>query len=181
MQAKSSVPALQQSWDNFLLGCVYCNSIKGKKQVNLALFLWPDRDNTFRAFKYERDRCPQVADHWPANQRDLPTNTLGLTGLDREPGHPNLSPRDRRWLKRREAWEKASRARQNWESNATAALENQIIDTATSTGFWSVWIRVFADIQQISRRLISNQTFPGTCQTCFSELCQPIPRPGGMS
>ncbi len=49
---KSLHPELEIEWTNFLLGCNNCNSVKGKKIVEVDNFLWCDRDNTFLAFTY---------------------------------------------------------------------------------------------------------------------------------
>src|SRR5271157_2553705 len=46
---------LQGRWENFLLGCVNCNSTKGDKDVVLADVLLPDRDNTAAAYEYTMD------------------------------------------------------------------------------------------------------------------------------
>src|SRR5690242_20526604 len=54
IQPKSLVPTLRNSWSNFLLGCVNCNSSKGDTPVNLSDYFWPDQDNTLRAFEYVR-------------------------------------------------------------------------------------------------------------------------------
>lgn len=102
-------PELERTWDNFLLGCPYCNSVKRERSVALPDFFWPDQDNTFRAFKYDLDRAPQVADGLNPAQQKTAERTLRLTGLDREPTHPQLTRKDRRWLKRREAWGSRSR------------------------------------------------------------------------
>jgi hypothetical protein len=101
---ESGHPELERTWGNFLLGCRYCNGVKGARPVALSDFLWPDQDNTFRAFRHEVDRAPQIAEDLTSSQRDAAERTLRLTGLDREPTHPDLSRKDRRWLKRREAW-----------------------------------------------------------------------------
>ena len=37
-------------WENFLLGCVNCNSTKKDKDVQLDTILLPDRDNTFAVY-----------------------------------------------------------------------------------------------------------------------------------
>ena len=42
----------EMDWNNFLLACPNCNSTKGNTDVVLDDYLWPDRDNTFRALKY---------------------------------------------------------------------------------------------------------------------------------
>lgn len=62
VQPKSRPPYASLVWTNFLLACGYCNSVKGDNPVAIADFFWPDADNTYRAFKYDLDRPPSVAD-----------------------------------------------------------------------------------------------------------------------
>jgi hypothetical protein len=58
-------------------------------------------------------------------------------------------------------------------------MREQIIDTATSTGFWSVWMSVFQDDNDMKKRLI--EAFRGTAGKglCFDDDLKLIPRPGG--
>ncbi len=180
IQPKSLESSLEKAWDNFLLACTYCNSIKGDKTVdagNLNDYFWADTDNTFRAFIYEKDRAPQTDTSLNAFNQQIALNTLELTGLDREPSHPLLTKKDRRWEKRIEAWRKAERAKGHLQQQSTESMRHQIIDTATSTGFWSVWMTVFQDYADMRQRLI--KAFKGTSKTCFDQHTQPIQRVGG--
>lgn len=181
IQPKSLEPTLEKDWDNFLLACPSCNSVKSNKTINTNNFhdyFWADCDNTFRAFRYEKDRAPQVADNLNDEKQKIAQNTLELTGLDRERGHLKFSRKDKRCDKRNEAWAKAERAKFNLSSLPTNEMREQIIDNATSTGFWSVWITVFADDVDMRRRLISE--FSGTSSNCFDAATQAIPRTGGQ-
>lgn len=145
----------------------------------LHLYNWPDRDNTFRPFLYERDRDPQVRPGLPDAARMRAGCTLRLTGLDREPGHPNLSDRDTRRIKRKEAWGRALRALNRLHKTPTRPMREQIVETATSTGFFSVWMTGFEGDIDMRRRFIS--AFLGTAGIgeCFDANTEPIPRPGG--
>lgn len=180
IQPKSLEPTLEKAWSNFLLACTYCNSIKADKTVNadnLNHYFWADTDNTFRAFIYEKDRAPQIDISLNPINQQISYNTLELTGLDREPLHPALTPKDRRWKKRIEAWGKAERSKLNLSLNPTDSMRDQIIDTATSTGFWSVWMTVFQDYVDMRRRLID--AFQGTSAECFDQNTQSVQRAGG--
>ncbi|NOQ36529.1 MAG: HNH endonuclease [Methylococcaceae bacterium] len=173
-------PELEKDWCNFLLACTYCNSNKGDKPVNinnLNDYFWADRDNTLRAFRYEKDRIPQIKQSLNATQQQIAQNSLELTGLSRERGHPKFSKKDRRCEKRNEAWGKAERAKLNLNRQPVDCMREQIIDTATSTGFWSVWMTVFQDDTDMRQRLIN--AFQGTCTQCFDNNTQPIQRMGG--
>lgn len=174
---KSGHPELELTWDNFLLGCPSCNSTKGDRQVVLSHYYWPDQDNTFRAFKYELDRAPQAADGLSPNQKATVEKTLQLTGLDREPGHPKQTSRDRRWLKRREAWGIALQAFRNLQTEPSEAMRQQIVMNAIGIGFWSVWMTVFTGYADMNRRFAS--AFIGTALDCFDEEMNPVPRLGG--
>lgn len=180
IQPKNPVPALQKTWSNFLLACIYCNSIKNDKTINagnLNDYFWADTDNTFRAFLYAKDRAPQIDNSLNSVNQQIALNTLELTGLDREPLHPLLTKKDRRWIKRKEAWGKAETARANLAQQPTDLMRCQITDTATSTGFWSVWMTVFQGNIDMRRRLIA--AFQGTSQACFDHNTQPVHRAGG--
>ncbi len=180
IQPKSLNPCLEKEWSNFLLACSSCNGVKNKKEVNdnnLSDYFWADKDNTFRAFRYEKDRALQVALSLNLAQQKIAQDTLELTGLDRERGHPKFSKKDRRCDKRNEAWGKAERAKSNLQTTPTDSMREQIIDTATSTGFWSIWMTVFQDDSDMRDRLIN--AFTGTSRVCFDTNTQPIQRVGG--
>lgn len=177
---KTPVPALRLEWSNFLLACGNCNSIKGDKTfAEMTEVYWPDRDNTLRAFVYEQDEPPQVADD-PAVDADIAFETLELTGLDRVPGHPNFSDRDRRWSKRMNAWGNALLAANLISSADTDEMRQLAIVVAKETGFWSVWYEVFFDDEDMCQRLIDINTFSGTAQDCFDNDSNVVPRPGGQ-
>ncbi len=179
VQPKAHDPGSETTWDNLLLACCYCNSIKGRQPVDLGRYYWPDVDNTLRAFVYARDRAPQPATWLADDERVVAQASLALTGLDREPGHPRLTRRDTRWLKRRTAWSKALLAKQRLAMVPEPAFRDQIVDTAASTGFWSVWMAVFADDADMRRRFV--EAFPGTCGVgeAFDDELESVRRPGG--
>lgn len=179
IQPKNSNPGLRLVWTNFLLACTSCNSVKGDTPVNLADYYWPDRDNTLRAFVYSRDMPPEVAPGLSASQATIAENTLHLTGLEREPNAPTQpTTRDKRWKKRRTAWGKAVHAKQLLARNRHADMRKSIVNTATSSGFWSVWMTVFQNDTDIRNRFID--AFPGTrASGGFDSHGQPIARPDG--
>lgn len=161
------------SWDNFLLACSSCNSTKGDEDVVIANYLWPDVDNTFSAFVYSegglisaRQTSVMVKAH----------NMIKLVGLDKKLDKDDAS--DRRWLKRKEAWEIAQESKENLAANNTNFLRNQIVYTAIGIGFWSVWMTVFADDENMLRRFIS--IYAGTSTECFDDHCVCVLRPGGQ-
>ncbi len=163
VKPKNPNPHLALAWDNFLLSCTNCNSIKGDQDINLSDYYWPDSDNTSQVFCYQRGGVIQINLALNANEQLIATKTLELTGLTRTPiNNPTAS--DRRWNNRREAWDMAERARQRLLSADTQEMREQIVDTARAKGYWSVWMAVFADDADICNRLID--AFPGTCRFC---------------
>ncbi|HAH46711.1 HNH endonuclease [Gimesia sp.] len=173
---KSLNPDHELDWSNFLLACGNCNSIKGNKDIDLADYYWPDIDNTLRALVYEKDMPPQVVDD-PDVDSDRVQETLDLTGLDRIPGHPKFSDRDRRWLKRMEAWGIALRVASLLKVDDSDEMREMAIEVAIGRGFWSVWLHVFYDDIDMCQRLI--KAFPGTALECFDDDTNFVPRPGG--
>jgi uncharacterized protein (TIGR02646 family) len=177
VQPKRHHEDLRLEWRNFLLACTNCNSTKGSQDLALEDYYWPDVDNTARAFTYREEGIVQVSTALSDDKRERAQRTLALTGLDRLPGHPRLTPQDRRWLHRQEVWEIARRAHSRLESADTRSMRDQIRDTATGYGFWSVWMTVFADDVDMKRRFCT--AFPGTAPDCFDGDFNPVPRPGG--
>jgi uncharacterized protein (TIGR02646 family) len=175
-QPKSQHPKLELEWDNFLLACTNCNSTKGDKDVSLADYYWVHIDNTFRAFIYLEGgliRChPSLTDE----EKIKAEATIKLVGLDKI----SINDRersDRRQSNRRETWDIAKRSRGRLQTNNTPEMREQIVDLAKAKGFWSIWMTVFKDDRDMLQRFIAE--FPGTCQDCFDQLGNPIPRAGG--
>ncbi|MDY6805035.1 MAG: HNH endonuclease [Cyanobacteriota bacterium] len=176
-QPKTKNPDLELSWDNFLLGCANCNSTKKDKDVRLDDYYWPDRDNTIRAFEYLQGGILQVNSNLTNSEKELAIKTLELTGLDKIPKNDSAN-KDYRWLNRSKAWEKAEWSLRNLRRNDTPEMREQIVETAASRGFFSVWMTVFREDRDMLLRFID--AFPGTCRSCFDGQGQSIARPGGF-
>jgi uncharacterized protein (TIGR02646 family) len=174
---KSPNPALALEWTNFLLACGNCNSIKSDKDIELDEIYWADKDNSLRAFVYEQDQPPQIADD-PDVDVDIAYDTIKLTGLDRVPGVTGYSDRDRRWLKRIDAWSTAMQVADFIEVEDTDEMRQMAIFVAKGIGFWSVWFEVFHDDEEMCQRLIDE--FPGSAVDCFDIDTNILPRPGGQ-
>ncbi len=167
-------------WDNFLLGCINCNSTKGDKDVLLNGLYFPDRDNTFVAFAYTADGHIEPAAHLTVAQQKIACDTLALTGLDKRASqvkdeNGRLVAIDR-VNQRMQAILVAKRSLSKLQRNPTDAMREQIVETALPTGFFSIWMQVFANDTDMRRRLID--AFPGTAQDCFDANTQAVsPRP----
>lgn len=179
IQPKSLQPAQINCWDNFLLACTACNSTKGTTDINLTNlndYFWPHLDNTARAFVYEKYSVVQIHPALTEEQQEKAKRILSLSGLNKAiDSHKGM---DRRWSMRNTAWDKAERAKNNLALQNSEAMREEIISNATSTGYWSVWMTVFAQDQDMRQRLIT--AFPGTCSDCFDDHTQPIKRVGGQ-
>ncbi len=174
--------ALERRWDNFLLGCVNCNSTKGDKDVLLNQYYLPDRDNTFAAFDYQ----PDGTVHAKPGDR-IGKDTLALTGLDKSirqtfDDNGKQVAMDR-VADRMEVWGIALEAKAELDhGNITA---NAVVVTAIGHGFFSVWMKVFEGDVATRQLLIDGfngthgyRGFQGTAKDCFDAQTQPVsPRP----
>jgi hypothetical protein len=176
-------------WDNFLLACVNCNSCKKDKDILLADVLLPDRDNTFMAFNYLPDGSVKPAPHLDDNVERMAIRILEVTGLDKEIGttqdeNGKLVPLDS-VSQRMQAWLNAESSLEDLQTSPTnPALRSQIVRNATATGFFSIWMTVFALDVDMRNRLID--AFAGTRGSgCFDQITtmpvSPAPNPDRLS
>lgn len=180
VQPKSHAPALSTTWTNFLLGCVNCNSSKGDTPVNVPDYFWPDTDNTLRAFEYIRGGMIRPHPSLTPGLAAKAHATIGLTGLDRDPGNPGREPAaaDRRWLRRQQAWDIAERCRGILAKQDTLEVRELITDVATGRGEFSIWWTVFAHDADIRKRL--RESFVGTHAGSFDQNEDLTSRVGGQ-
>jgi uncharacterized protein (TIGR02646 family) len=182
IQPKSHVVALRNDWSNFLLSCVNCNSNKGSNSLSLTDYLWPDCDNTLRAFEYKPGGLIQPSQTLPAAMQAKATATIDLIGLDGDPGHPNSGHRptrvDRRWLRRQQAWEIAERYKSTLLTNDSLVVRELITDVAVGRGEFSIWWTVFAGNADMRRRL--REAFLGTDAGCFDGNENVVARAAGQ-
>lgn len=145
-------------WENFLLSCKYCNTVKGAKNSSRDGYIWPDKDNSDLAFSYSETngieaRNSQV--QWEAKA------TIQLMGLDRNPGMQNEPTKaDARWISRLQAWFISNSSYKNWNAKPTAEMAFQISLTALGTGFYSIWCKVFENEPYVLNEI--RKQFAGT-------------------
>ncbi|MDZ7938443.1 MAG: HNH endonuclease [Rhodoferax sp.] len=182
IQPKSLAPALLTSWTNFLLACVNCNSCKGHVPIALADYLWPDTDNTLRAFDYKLGGLMEPAVGIGILVLAKAQSTIRLLGLDKYPGNPNPARQptdaDLRWQHRRQLWDFAEKAKARLLANDSVELREQITDSAVLRGSFGIWFTVLGFDADMRQRLING--FCGTSTNCFDATATPIPRPGGV-
>ncbi|HEX5753043.1 MAG TPA: HNH endonuclease [Archangium sp.] len=181
--------ALIGQWDNFLLGCVNCNSTKKDQDVSLEHVLLPDRDNTAAAFAYTSGGEVVPAHGLTAAQQQMAAHTLALCGLDKGPSevtdeNGRIVAIDR-YAQRMEVWGQALTSKADLAQSPTEGMRRMIVKLAQATGFFSIWMQVFDDDVQMRRMLIDGFTreghffgFPGTARSCFDANTRPVtPRP----
>lgn len=177
---KSLHPTLAGRWDNFLLGCVNCNSTKKDQDVVFAEIFLPDRDNTAAAFDYLADGEVKPAAHLSGALLEIAERTLALTGLDRKAvdaldENSKVVAIDRK-NQRKEAWGLALSSKADFLDGDSPALRRQIVQAAVATGFFSIWMTVFSDSPEMRGLLLDG--FKGTVKDCFDATGDPIsPRP----
>jgi uncharacterized protein (TIGR02646 family) len=169
-------PELATKWDNFLLSCAYCNSRKKDKNFSLDEVCLPDTDNTFLAFSYYKGGIVKINSSLNEQQQQLATATMRLMKLDSHPGLIGKEPtgKDPRYQFRITAWNKAVRAKDLRDENHSKKVEDSIVDTMESTGFWSVWMTVFDDDTHMRQRFID--VIQGTHKDSFDADTKPLPR-----
>lgn len=195
---KSQFPDEEKNWENFCLACTNCNSIKkwaierrwkdswqhlhttSAKIAARSEFYWIDQDNTFRIVEYTKGGIVTVNSLLAIEEQQVAQATIKMVGLDRIP-NPDPQMKDRRWINRREAWDKAERALQRIskcnDQESLEAMRDSVIEQAVTQGFFSVWMTVFKDDPEMLKRFIS--AFPGTAIDCFDQEIKAIHRPKG--
>ncbi|MBF0610282.1 MAG: HNH endonuclease [Magnetococcales bacterium] len=168
IQPKDLYPGLERHWENLLLACKNCNTAKGKQDWPLNHWLIPDRDNTFISFVYLENGIVEINPHLAT--APLAAKTLELFNLNDERGKHGLL---KRVIPRMECWGKAKLSLIHWHNNPTLEMEKLIIDLAKATGFFRLWMAVFADVPTVREQLLS--AFPGTEPACFTTPPQPHP------
>ncbi len=171
VQPKSIVPELEIEWSNFLLACTNCNATKGNKTIKMEDYYWADIHNTHIPFLYYEDGRVEINDELNEEEKAKAQKTLDLVGLQKYPSTKEAA--DRRWKNRIEAFKKAIETRKLLDNIPAimADLYQQAIvviaDSAHSTGFFSVWYKVFDKYPEVKATLIHR--FEGTDKKAFDE------------
>ena len=180
MAPKSIHPDREVEWDNFLLGCTNCNSVKDDVDIADDDILWPDRHNTMLALAYSPGGFVRLAAGLGPELRRRAQALVDLVGLDRHGWRGGQQParRDLRWKDREEVWTIAERHRDTFESlNRSEEALGLILDVAKGYGCFSVWFAVFDRHVDVKLALID--AFSGTAESCFGQDGRLINRPGG--
>ncbi len=173
-EAKAKGGAMLE-WENLLLSCKYCNTRKGThvEKGDKSKYLWPDEDDTFHAYLYDRD-LPRLNKKYlqqmGQEEKEKAENLFHLLQLDNIPVSPAM--RDRRYSSRNEARNYATASKEGLgkmqDHLEREAFLQQIKILAQSSGFFSVWMEVFKHDDEVRKLLIS--AFRGTKE----EYCRNI-------
>lgn len=167
-------------WENFLLSCKYCNTVKLARNASRVGYLWPDKDNTILAFEYSEkniiEPSPVIAGNAVVNASAIAT--IGLMGLNRTP-HSGNEPTDRdsRWQARIAAIGLIKESLSDWKDCSTIQMARQIGRTASGHGFYSFWLEFFKN-EPIVLAEIRN-AFLGTYHPRFDAANNLVIRAGG--
>ena len=141
-------------WGNFLLACGTCNTYKRhfqdvNRQVGiLAKQAWPHIDNTFTAYSYDQHGRVTVSNSLVAKQQAMASQTLEMAGLNRTPAvaasYKKLGLIYEMTKRRQRAWDDAKIALAAYEQNPTDTQRLSIVNQARNTGFFSIWMAIFA-------------------------------------
>lgn len=166
-------------WDNFLLGCTNCNSVKYNADVADDDILWPDTHNTMLALAYSPGGFVRLAGGLSPELQRRAQTLIDLVGLDRHgaPGWSSPAKRDERWRDREEAWANAEMCRDNFEAlGGSEEARGLVLEAARGQGFFSVWFAVVDRHVDVKLALID--AFPGTAASCFGQDGNLTNRPG---
>jgi len=173
-------PQLKGSWTNFLLACVNCNSTKGSKQVQFDKLFFPDRDNTFYAFEYLDDGSVIPSRQLNLQDSHIAQASLALVGLDKQlresyDSEGYLIAQDRA-SQRMEIWGIAESALDDYLKAPISAVKKSILKIMVLSGFFSVWMTVFEDQQEM--KILFIDALKGTKESgCFDSTGEAISPP----
>jgi len=149
-------------WNNFLLSCKYCNTVKRTRNLSRAGYLWPDVDNTILAFKYSENEVITPSEGLSDDITNFAVESINLFGLNRAPGLPNEpTDRDTRWKLREEVRGIINDSYNNWIESPTLPMARQIALTALGSGFYSLWIENFKNIPDVKNAIEEQYTTKG--------------------
>jgi hypothetical protein len=171
-------PTRELDWDNLVLACGPCNRTKSNNPCPPATHYLPDVHNTYLAFEFyisintlhanEPAAFIKVrTDPGPGFPKNA-QNTITLCALDRDTTADARKVTDLRWRYRLEAIAVATIWKKDWDDwGKTRASDfiRLLITVALSSGFFSVWFRIFETETIVKEALVN--AFKGTASVCF--------------
>lgn len=134
---------LKYQWNNFLLACCNCNSVKGNKDIASTNPFLPHLNNLVHFIEVRNTGLIAIKNGVTGNNLNRTKAFINLVGLDREPSHVDYSDGDDRWEERLEAVDLAKRYFDKYNSTPRKTDVETIIKLAREKGFFSVWYYQF--------------------------------------
>lgn len=156
---------LKFRWDNFLLACCNCNSVKDNKDIVLTNPFLPHENNLLHFIEISQGGLIKIKNGVAGNNLLRTTSFIDLVGLDRKPGDPNYSDKDDRWDYRLKAMDVAERQFQRYTSKQVDI--ETIVSLAEALGFFSVWYYQFYGHDEVINALINGIVVNGNHLTPF--------------
>lgn len=163
---KSKNPELENDWDNFLLACKTCNTLKLNFNDNREGYIFPDTHNTAYAYKYTQTTIGVNAALNDIEQK-FAQATLDLVKINREKDTEGRTD-DRRIARLRE-WNKALDSLEDFKSCSTDQMAKQI--GRSPEGFHSSWLEIFKDYPKVKEEILNQLS--GTNMSCYNEDFNP--------
>jgi len=145
---------LRYDWNNFLLICSNCNSIKSNKDVEVIEPFLPHKNNLVHFIFVGEGGLINIKENLSIINKEKTQKFIDLVGLDREPSHPEYSEFDDRWENRLEAVDKAQRYYKKYTSIPSETDIETIVQLAKSSGYFSVWYYQFINHKEVLESLI---------------------------
>jgi hypothetical protein len=166
---------LKYRWDNFLLACVNCNSVKNNKDIALTNPALPHINNLIHFIESTIGGVIVVKNGLLQAELNQTNNFISLVGLDRLPGHPQHSDKDDRWDERLKVYDIAQRQLRKYEQIPRKTDLDTIVDLARTNGCFSIWYYTFKKYDEVLNVLINGmiidgehiKPFPGTHNQSF--------------
>ena len=167
---------LENSWENFLLACVNCNSAKGDTDVEPVNYYLPDRDNTYVPFCYLENGFVKPSDTLDMEKKAIAKATIDLVGLNKgfkENSTELFIVAIERFAQRAAAQKQASDSLLGYEQRPIPLVRALLVQLACASGFFSIWMSTFRAHAEVQCAFIDG--FPGTGRGCFAPMtAQPI-------
>ncbi len=166
-------------WENMLLACGPCNTVKSNQPVSPHTHYLPEEHNTLLIFdiaahfKHNDTAIVKPAPGLLKAQQTKAEATIKLLGLDKIDRRQKVV--DIRWQRRRDAMISVRACRElflqathssTYDPTATARY---IAEIAKTTGFFLLWFKAFADQPSVMEKLLDHCIIPGTAQNCFDK------------
>lgn len=163
---KSKKPELELIWDNFLLGCKACNTLKKCHNDDRKGYPFPDKWNTAYLYTYKNGKV-KIKENLSPLDNEKAEKLFKLVKLDRKKDTSNKI--DDRYRGRDNAYKKALESLKDYKECPTDPMKRQI--ARSPEGFFSVWVEVFKEYPEVKKAIL--EKVPGTAMECYDTDIDP--------